>query len=125
MSSARTVKAFLTVLGAVCDGEWNVRKVEGYIQHSCQAAVKWEDQNVVFLFNDGGQSAALPVTNFFSVSGSGYNQVLHLLILSTATPEQTCVLGKQFFANQWVEFDISSKLRVGFSVATSAKDVWR
>ena len=137
ISNPQAMLTLLKVLGDLaCHGGWDAhpstdsRPHHGrwnsgsHIQHSCEAAPKWEDHTVTFLFKDGGRSAALPVNNFFSVSESGSSQVLHLLVLSSSKAHQPSVLGKQFFANQWVEFDESGKLRVGFRAATSAKDKW-
>ena len=86
------MKAFLNVLGElVCHGAWSTRTAPNfgdYTQHSCPPTPKWEAHTVAFLFNDGGESAALPVTNFFSVSDSDH-QTLALALTLNPNPTRT------------------------------------
>ena len=128
ISNTDAMKAILNVLGDLCcDGGWTTgtaNNFEGYTQYWCKPASQWQRNTVVFLFNDGGQSSPLPVSNFFHPGHEKHQAVLRLQILSSANPKNPSVLGKHFFANQWVEFDTTRKLRVGFGVATSSKDVW-
>ena len=129
ISNSDAMKAILNVLGDLCcHGGWTTGASSsflGYSQHYCKPAAKWQDNTVVFLFNDGGSSSRLPASNLFVLGHEKGESVLRLQILSSSNPKNPSVLGKQFFANQWVEFDTTRKLRVGFGIATSAKDSWR
>ena len=124
------MKAVLDVLGDLCcDGGWtsgiNTNSF-GHTQHFCKPANKWRDNTVVFLFNDGAQSSILPASNFFSIRHKNGEELLELHIVSSNNENKKTpsVLGKQFFANQWIEVDMTRKLRVGFGAAVSAKDKW-
>ena len=133
ISDVAAMTAILNVLGALCASDWISSpspNFSDYLQHECKPAAKWDAHTVTILFNNGAQTPALPMTNFFVLTQVDGKTMLRLQIQSlkadiapTFAHGHPNVFGKQFFANQWVEFD-KKGLRVGFASATSTKDEW-
>ena len=109
LSNNNVMQDLLNVLGAlVCAQAWTSSPAPDYkyyLQHSChQPTTKWASHTVTIVFNDGAQTAPLPVANFCALKKEKNKDVLHLQILSLKPHLQPLpnVFGRQFFANQWV-----------------------